>query len=181
MCRAGYLGHMNIASLLLKAGADINQRSSDGRTPLMWAAFRNNSKMLNFLLDHGADMHLEDNFGWNAMDLSIVKMNYEAALALKRRGLLPKEDIDIYRPHLWQKYDVDMFLGFLQEDREEIEYPRLFDLIKSKFNLAHSYRVERGVAEQRPSHRYERDVALLGLATAQLRGASFNPKRGLAR
>lgn len=67
------------------------------------------------------------------MDLSIIKMNYEAALALKRRGLLPKEDIDLYRPHLWQKYDVDMFLGFLQEDREEIEYPRLFDLIKSKF------------------------------------------------
>jgi len=61
MCRCGYLGHKKIAALLLKAGADINQRSSDGRTPLIWAAFRNNEKMLNFLLDYGADMHLEDN------------------------------------------------------------------------------------------------------------------------
>jgi hypothetical protein len=153
MCRCGYLGHKKVAALLLKAGADINQRSSDGRTPLMWAAFRNNEKMVNFLLDYGADMHLEDNFGWNAMDLSIIKMNYEAALALKRRGLLPREDIDMYRPHLWQKYDVDMFLGFLQEDREEIEYPRLFDLIKSKDRDCFDFRrAEGGVAGKRPGH-----------------------------
>lgn len=131
ICRAGYLGFMNIASLLLKAGADVNQRSSDGRTPLMWAAFRNNEKMCNFLLENGADMHLEDNTGWNAMDITIIKMNYEAALALKRRGLVPK-DTEMYLPHLWQKYDIEMFLGYLEEDREEVEYPRFFDLIKSK-------------------------------------------------
>jgi ankyrin repeat protein len=54
MCRAAYLGFKNIVALLLAHGADINIRSSDGRSPLMWAAFRNNVKMAEFLLDSGA-------------------------------------------------------------------------------------------------------------------------------
>jgi ankyrin repeat protein len=45
ICRASYLGHQNIAAILLKNGADIDLRSSDGRTPLMWAAFKNNPSM----------------------------------------------------------------------------------------------------------------------------------------
>lgn len=58
----------------------------------------------------------------------------------------------MYRPHLWQKYDVDMFLGFLAEDREEIEYPRLFDLIKSKPWANHTCRTEGGMAGKGPGH-----------------------------
>ena len=100
MCRAGYLGLTNIISLLLKYGADINLRSSDGRTALMWSAFRNNVKMVKFLLEHGADITLVDNEGWNALDIAIIKMNYETALVLKRAGLEPK-DKTFYEPHLW--------------------------------------------------------------------------------
>lgn len=66
-------------------------RSSDGRTALMWAAFRNNSKMVQFLLDHGADVTLVDNEGWNALEIAIIKMNYEAGILLKRAGLEPKD------------------------------------------------------------------------------------------
>ena len=109
MCRAGYLGHTNVISLLLKFNGDINLRSSDGRTALMWASFRNNGKMCDFLLDHNADMNLVDNAGWNALDIAILKMNYESAIVLKRRGLLAKE-MDIYEPHVWRKYDIGMFL-----------------------------------------------------------------------
>ena len=130
MCRAGYLGHINIISLLLKYGGDINQRSSDGRTALMWASFRNNSKAIEFLVEHGALIDLEDNKGWNAIDIAAIKMNYEAAISLKRRGLQPRES-DMYMPHLWQKYDIGMFIEYLAQDRNSIEYPRLFDLIKS--------------------------------------------------
>ncbi len=87
MCRAGYLGFSNIVSLLLKYGGDINLRSSDGRTALMWSAFRNNARMCQFLLDHGADITLIDNDGWNALEIAIIKMNYETAIILKRAGL----------------------------------------------------------------------------------------------
>jgi ankyrin repeat protein len=54
MCRAAYLGHQNIAAILLKYGGDINLRSSEGRTPLMWAAFRNNTQIAKYLLENGA-------------------------------------------------------------------------------------------------------------------------------
>lgn len=134
MCRAGYLGHTNVVSLLLKYGGDINLRSSDGRTALMWAAFRNNWKMCGFLLDHNADPNLEDNQGWNALDIAIIKMNYESAIVLKRRGLVPK-DQEFYFPHLWRKFDVAMFLENLEADHDSIDYKRLFDLIKRKISL----------------------------------------------
>jgi ankyrin repeat protein len=131
MCRAGYLGHTNVVSLLLKYGGDINLRSSDGRTALMWASFRNNGKMCDFLLDHNAEISLVDNEGWNALDIAIIKMNYESAIVLKRRGLVPR-DQDFYVPHLWRKYDIAMFLENLEANHDTIDYKRLFDLIKSK-------------------------------------------------
>ena len=59
-------------------------------------------------------------------------MNYEAALVLKKAGL-ERKDMSIYEPHLWQKYDVALFLEYLEEGREQIEYPSLFDKIKRKF------------------------------------------------
>lgn len=82
ICRAAYLGHKNIAAILLKHGADINLRSSDGRTALIWCAFRNHAKLAEFLLENGAASDLEDNEGWNALDIAIIRMNYEVALLL---------------------------------------------------------------------------------------------------
>jgi ankyrin repeat protein len=95
ICRSAFLGYKNIASLLLRHGADINLRSSDGRTPLIWAAFRNNHDIVAFLLDNGAQLDLEDNMGWNALDVAIIRMNYESALILRNRGLVPR-DKDMY-------------------------------------------------------------------------------------
>lgn len=54
LCRASYLGHKNICTILLKYGADINIKSSDGRTPLMWCAFRNNDDLAKYIMDNGA-------------------------------------------------------------------------------------------------------------------------------
>lgn len=105
MCRASYLGFKNLISLLLKHGADINIRSSDGRNGLMWASFRNNSSVAELLIDNGIQLDAEDNAGWNALDIAILKMNYEVALFLKRRGLTPR-DKEMYDKHLWHEYDV---------------------------------------------------------------------------
>ncbi len=65
------------------------------------------------------------------MDIAILRMNYECALLLKRRGLSPKLKEE-YEKGLWQKFDIEMFLEWLEEEREQIEYARLYDLIKSK-------------------------------------------------
>lgn len=97
----------------------------------MWAAFRNNAKMIEYLVSNGADIDMEDNQGWNALDIAIIKMSYEAALLLKRYGLKPRE-IEMYEPNLWQKYDLNLFISYLNEEREEVDYNRFFDLIKCK-------------------------------------------------
>lgn len=62
---------------------------------------------------------MEDNEGWNALDIAIIKMNYEVALLLKKLGLTPR-DKDLYIPHLWTKYDVELLIQYLAEGREEI-------------------------------------------------------------
>lgn len=139
MCRASYLGHKSIVAILIKYGGDINIRSSDGRTALMWTAFRNNVAMAEYLLDNGARIDTEDNEGWNALDLAIIKMNYDVALLLKRRGLVPR-DKEMYLKHLWQEYDLDLFFTNLEEERDTVEYDRFFDLPKSKLFI-HSMRI----------------------------------------
>lgn len=104
----------------------------------MWAAFRNNVKMCEFLLDNGADITLEDNQGWNAIDISIIKMNYDTALLLKRKGLIPKEK-EIYEPHVWQKYDIELFFSYLEMEVEQVDYNKFFELIKSNSHFRLSF------------------------------------------
>ena len=79
LCRAVNLNFMGIAAILLKHKGDINIRSSDGRTPLIWAAYKNNVKFIDFLIKFGAKLDCEDSDGWNALDIALISMNYEAA------------------------------------------------------------------------------------------------------
>ena len=109
----------------------MHYRSSDGRTSLIWCAFRNNDELAKYLMDNGAQIDLEDNEGWNALDIAVIKMNYNVALTLKRRGLVLKEK-EIYEPHLWQEYDIELFFSYLDEEREIVDHEVFFELIKSK-------------------------------------------------
>lgn len=86
-------------------------------------------------MDNGAQLDIEENEGWNALDLAIIKMNYDVALLLKKRGMAPR-DKEMYIKHLWQEYDIDLFFTSLEEERETVEYDRFFDVPKSKlFNI----------------------------------------------
>ena len=94
MCRATFLGHRNIVSLLIKYGSDINKKSHDLRTPLCWAAWRNNIEMIDLIMQSSPDVQCVDKDGWNALDLAIIRINYKAAKRLSNIGLTrrPKED-----------------------------------------------------------------------------------------
>jgi len=85
--------------------------------------------MSEYLMDNGAQLDMEDNDGWNSLDLAIIKMNYDVAVLLKRRGMVPR-DKEMYIKNLWQEYDLDLFLTSLEEDREKVEYDRFFELPK---------------------------------------------------
>lgn len=47
---ASYIGHDNIANLLLEAGVDVNATTAKGLTPLMLAASCGNESIAYFLL-----------------------------------------------------------------------------------------------------------------------------------
>lgn len=64
---AAYYGRIDLAKMLLKAGADINRRDRHiDWTPLMSAARAAEIKMVAFLCDNGADPYLESKDGETA-------------------------------------------------------------------------------------------------------------------
>jgi ankyrin repeat protein len=56
--------NFELASLLLKKGADINQQNNSGRTSLMAAS---SEKMMSFLLERGANPNIQDSDGKTAL------------------------------------------------------------------------------------------------------------------
>uniref|UniRef100_A0A668ATC1 Fibronectin type III and ankyrin repeat domains 1 n=1 Tax=Myripristis murdjan TaxID=586833 RepID=A0A668ATC1_9TELE len=63
-------GNANVASILLGAGADINVRDRDGKTPLMIAVLNNHEDLVKLLLENGADRHVKNEFGFTAKEMA---------------------------------------------------------------------------------------------------------------
>eukprot|EP00003_Mantamonas_plastica_P020183 TRINITY_DN32633_c0_g1_i1.p1 TRINITY_DN32633_c0_g1~~TRINITY_DN32633_c0_g1_i1.p1 ORF type:complete len:194 (+),score=49.38 TRINITY_DN32633_c0_g1_i1:41-583(+) len=62
-----------IALLLLDAGANVDITTSEGVTPLIESARKGNAKMVKILLNHGASLDCIDDWGNNALKLSIAR------------------------------------------------------------------------------------------------------------
>jgi len=59
LCKAASKGHHEIAKLLIAAGADVNQRASEGYfNPLLHAAYTGNLEVVRVLLEAGADVRV---------------------------------------------------------------------------------------------------------------------------
>ena len=61
-------GDEGAVSALLANGANVNERTSGGQTPLILATIFGHTHLLPLLLAAGADPHLRDNLGLNAID-----------------------------------------------------------------------------------------------------------------
>uniref|UniRef100_A0A3B3ZMF9 SAM domain-containing protein n=1 Tax=Periophthalmus magnuspinnatus TaxID=409849 RepID=A0A3B3ZMF9_9GOBI len=64
---AAYIGHDNIANLLLEAGVNVNATTAKGISPLMLAASCGNESIAYFLLQQGAELEMKDFRGWTAL------------------------------------------------------------------------------------------------------------------
>ena len=70
-----------VALLLDQPNVNLEARNVDGRTALLWAAECGPLRMVQLLLQHGADPAVVDNSGWTVLSL--------AGRGLPRRLLLP--------------------------------------------------------------------------------------------
>jgi ankyrin repeat protein len=50
-------GHLDVAHLLLEHGVDVSRTNGCGWTSLHCAAFKGDNNVVQFLLDHGADVN----------------------------------------------------------------------------------------------------------------------------
>jgi len=74
---AARTGAVDAAEVLLDAGADVNQTSRYGWSPLLAATQNQNYKMGKFLIEHGADVNLANKGGWTPLYLATDNRNIE--------------------------------------------------------------------------------------------------------
>jgi ankyrin repeat protein len=67
LMRAALAGDLKTVKMLLKSGADPNERNDEGRTALMFAAINRQNACAKELLRHGADVNVVANDGGTAL------------------------------------------------------------------------------------------------------------------
>lgn len=83
---------LELVTLLIAKGADVNGRRRDGLTPLHSAAYRGHLRVLTFLLAHGADPRLKGydgggpHAGQTALDLASAQGQHAAAQLLAAKN-----------------------------------------------------------------------------------------------
>ena len=74
---AARAGHIEAAQALLNAGADVNQTTRYGWSPLLAATQNRNYRMATFLIENGADVNLANKGGWTPLYLATDNRNLE--------------------------------------------------------------------------------------------------------
>ncbi|HEV2704253.1 MAG TPA: ankyrin repeat domain-containing protein [Steroidobacteraceae bacterium] len=74
---AARTGSIDAARVLLEGGADVNQTTNYGWTPLLAATQNSNYQMAKFLIEHGANVNLANKGGWSPLYLAVDNRNIE--------------------------------------------------------------------------------------------------------
>ncbi len=73
-------GRLELARMLLTAGANVNLPEANGITPLIMATANNHVELARFFLEHGADIQAADAWGrtplWTAIDLRNLDVDF---------------------------------------------------------------------------------------------------------
>lgn len=75
-------GGLSTVQELVKRGANINRTNLEGRTPLMVAALYGNFKVVNYLLQQGAEVNVRDDYDNTALHLSMQTCSVKSAQSL---------------------------------------------------------------------------------------------------
>ena len=82
-------GDLESAKLLLDAGADVNQTTEYGWTPLLTATNNRHYKLGEYLIERGADVNIANKGGWTPLYLATDNRNIEGG-----DYPVPKPDMD---------------------------------------------------------------------------------------
>jgi hypothetical protein len=74
-----------ILKLLLAKGADPNIEDNEGKTPLYWAIFTENSEATNILLQHGANPNKPDKIGNTPLSIAEKYKKQSIVKIIKKR------------------------------------------------------------------------------------------------
>ncbi len=74
---AARTGDIKTAEVLLESGADVNQVSRYGWTPLLAATHNQNYQMGKYLIENGADVNMANKGGWTPLYLATDNRNIE--------------------------------------------------------------------------------------------------------
>ncbi|XP_071855373.1 oxysterol-binding protein-related protein 1-like isoform X3 [Apostichopus japonicus] len=88
---AAYFGHVEVASLLLQAGCDVNALNSSGESPLHRAAYTNRTEIVRVLLEFNADVHILNCEGLTAQGLATDEEVKKMLAAIDRTQLVARE------------------------------------------------------------------------------------------
>ena len=84
--------YLELAGLLLEAGAEIDAADRDGVTALTRAVILDRSAAVRWLLAHAADANLGGSQGLGLLEIARVRGQEEIAQLLLAGGAVPKED-----------------------------------------------------------------------------------------
>jgi uncharacterized protein len=71
-------GDLESAQILVEAGADVNQVTRYGWTPLLTAVQNRHYRLASYLLEHGANPNLANNGGWTPLYIATDNRNIES-------------------------------------------------------------------------------------------------------
>ena len=86
LIRAAFDGDSIEAEALLQAGADVDAKSSSGRTALMLAAMRGHTEVVQLLLDAGTDVETKSISGETALTYAVKQGHTEVVQLLLDAG-----------------------------------------------------------------------------------------------
>jgi ankyrin repeat protein len=106
--KAARKGNIEIAKLMLKIGADIEQRATIG-TPIYWAASSGQKEFIEFLINAGASLDNIDNEGSTLMHAACIMPDLKTIEYLFEKGFeINARDKNNFTPVFWAACNSDL-------------------------------------------------------------------------
>jgi ankyrin repeat protein len=79
------------------AGEDVNSKNyeKNQETPIYYAIRQNNFDFLKFLVEHGANVNVTNNYGQTPLDVAIIYDNFEIIEFLLEHGAKFSKDLSL--------------------------------------------------------------------------------------